>query len=33
MYTCKASIVKAEEDQDIPLKHLVEFNRTFRPKK
>ena len=29
----KACILKDEEDQGIPLKHLVEFNRTFRPKK
>ena len=33
MYTCKASIVKAEEDQGISLKNLLEFNRKFRPKK
>ena len=33
MYTCNASMVKAEEDQGFPLKHLLEFNRKFRPKK
>ena len=32
IYTCKASIVEAEEDQSNLLKNLVEFNIKSRPK-
>ena len=33
MYTQKASIVEAEEDQSNLLKNIVEFNNKSRPKK
>ena len=32
IYTCKANIVKAEEDQSNMLKHIVEFNDKPRPR-
>ena len=32
IYTCKASIVEAEEDQSNLLKNLVEFNTKYKSK-
>ena len=32
IYTCKASIVEAEEDQSNLLKNIVEFDHKSRPK-
>ena len=32
IYTCKASIVEAEEDQSNLLKNIIEFNNKSRPR-